>query len=191
LLGVKIGALKRHLPLSQEQILERLRDLSDRTTDIANGIHAISHKLHSSQLDYLGLVSAVDGLCTEFASQQHVEISFTHHDVPTALPQAVSLCLFRVLQETLSNAVKHSGSTSFVVELRGSAGKIYLDVRDKGVGFDVQAAQNATGIGLISMRERVHSVNGTMAILSQRDCGTEVRVTIPLEAAMSEVAGRP
>jgi PAS domain S-box-containing protein len=190
LLGVKIGALKRHLPLPQEQILERLRDLSDRITDIANGIHAISHKLHSSQLDYLGLVSAVDGLCTEFASQQHVEIDFTHHDVPTALPQAVSLCLFRVLQETLSNAVKHSGSTSFVVELRGSAGKLYLNVRDKGVGFDVQAAQNATGIGLISMRERVHSVNGTMAILSKRDCGTEVRVTIPVEAAMSEVAGR-
>jgi PAS domain S-box-containing protein len=190
LLGVKIGALKRHLPLSEEQILERLRDLSDRITDIANGVHAISHKLHSSQLDYLGLVSAVDGLCTEFASQQHVEVDFTHHDVPTALPQAVSLCLFRVLQETLSNAVKHSGSTSFVVELRGAAGKIYLDVRDKGVGFDVQVAQNATGIGLISMRERVHSVNGTMAILSQRGCGTEVRVTIPLEAAMSEVAGR-
>ena len=148
LLGVKMGALKRHPPLSQEQLLERLRDLSERITDIANGIHAISHKLHSSQLDYLGLVSAVEGLCTEFSSQQHVEIDFEHHDVPMALPQAVSLCLFRVLQETLRNAVKHSGSTSFEVKLWGASGKVYLTVRDTGVGFDVRAAQKATGTGL-------------------------------------------
>jgi PAS domain S-box-containing protein len=186
LLGVKIGALKRHLPLSQEELLERLRDLSERTSDIANGIHAISHKLHSSQLDYLGLVSAVEGLCTEFSSQQHVEIDFVHHDVPTALPQTVSLCLFRVLQETLSNAVKHSGSTRFEAQLWGSSGKIHLTVRDSGVGFDVNAAQRATGLGLISMRERVHSVNGTMAILSKREYGTEVRVTVPIEAALSQ-----
>ncbi len=186
LLGVKIGALKRHLPFSQEQLLERLQDLSDRTSDIAAGIHSISHKLHSSQLDYLGLVSAVEGLCTEFASQQHVEVDFVHHDVPTALPQSVSLCLFRVLQETLTNAVKHSGSTNFAVELSGSSGKISLRVKDSGVGFDVQAARNATGIGLISMRERVHSVNGNMAIWSKKDYGTEVRVTVPLEVAMSQ-----
>ena len=190
LLGVKIGALKRHLPLSHEQLLERLRDLSERTADIANGIHTISHQLHSSQLDYLGLVSAVEGLCTEFSSQQHVEIDFVHHDVPTPLPQRVSLCLFRVLQETLSNAVKHSGSTSFAVQLSGSSGKLYLTVRDSGVGFDVQAAQNATGLGLISMRERVHAVNGTVAILSKRNYGTEVKVTVPVEVALSEAAGR-
>ncbi len=190
LLGVKIGALKRHLPLSQEQLLERLRDLSERTTDIATGIHNISHKLHSSQLDYLGLVSAVEGLCSEFSSQQHVEVDFVHHDVPTALPQKVSLCLFRVLQETLSNAVKHSGSTSFAVQLSGSSGKLYLTVRDTGVGFDVQMAQNATGIGLISMRERVHAVNGTMAILSKRNYGTEIKVMVPLEAGMSEAVSR-
>jgi PAS domain S-box-containing protein len=189
LLGVKIGALKRHLPLSEGQLLERLRDLSERTSDIANGIHVISHQLHSSQLDYLGLVSAVEGLCTEFASQQHVEIDFAQHDVPTALPQTISLCLFRVLQETLSNAVKHSGSTSFAVQLWGSSGKLYLTVRDTGVGFDVQAAQKATGLGLISMRERVHSVNGSMAILSKRAYGTEVRVTVPLEAAISKSQG--
>jgi signal transduction histidine kinase len=190
LLGVKIGALKRHLPLSPEQLLERLRDLNERTVDIATGIHNISHQLHSSQLDYLGLVSAVEGLCTEFSAQQHVEIDFVHHDVPAALPQQVSLCLFRVLQETLSNAVKHSGSTSFAVQLSGSSGKLYLTVRDTGVGFDVQAAQKATGLGLISMRERVHAVNGTMAILSKRDCGTEIKVTVPLEAAISEAVGR-
>ena len=190
LLGVRIGALKRHLPLSEEQLRERLRDLSDRTSDIANGIHAISHKLHSSQLDYLGLVSAVEGLCTEFASQQHVEVDFVHRDVPAALPQAVSLCLFRVLQETLSNAVKHSASTHFEVTLSGSSGKINLTVKDSGVGFDVQAAQNATGIGLISMRERVHSVNGTMAIWSKRDFGTEVRVAVPLEDAVTAAQDR-
>ncbi len=118
-----------------------------------------------------------------------MEIDFAHHDVPTALPQAVSLCLFRVLQETLSNAVKHSGSISFAVELWGSSGKVYLTVRDTGIGFDVRAAQNATGLGLISMRERVHSVNGSLAILSKRDCGTEIRVAIPVEAALTQVAG--
>ena len=76
------------------------------------------------------------------------------------------------------------------MQLSDSSGKLYLTVRDTGVGFDVQAAQKATGHRLISMRERVHAVNGTMAILSKRDCGTEVKVTVPLEVALSEAVGR-
>src|SRR5208283_475810 len=118
--------------------------------------------------------------------QQHVEIDFAHHDVPAPVPQAVSLCLFRVLQETLTNAVKHSGSTSIEVQLWGASGNIHLAVTDSGSGFDVKTAQKAKGLGLISMRERVHSVNGTMAIRSKQDCGTEIRFTVPVEASVSE-----
>ena len=186
LLGVKIGSLKRNPPGSREQLLQHLQELSEGTTDIGNSVHSISHQLHSSQLDYLGLVSAAEGLCIEFAAQQHVEIDFVHHDVPAPVPQAVSLCLFRVLQETLTNAVKHSGSTSIEVQLWGDSGNVHLAVSDMGSGFDVKTAQRAKGLGLISMRERVHSVNGTLAVRSKPDCGTEIRVTVPVETSMSE-----
>ena len=98
-------------------------------------------------------MSAASGFCKELSEQQKVEINFSHSGIPRSVHKEISLCLFRVLQEALQNAVKHSGERHFRVELHGTSREIQLTVNDIGVGFDPQDAIDRHGIGLISMRK--------------------------------------
>jgi signal transduction histidine kinase len=120
------------------------------------------------------------GFCQEFGEKQKLEIDFKSHDLPSPVPSDVSLCLFRVLQEALHNAAKHSRSPRFAVQVRGIPGEIHLTVSDTGVGFDLAAAIKGRGLGLISMQERVRLVNGTISIASKLMHGTEISVRVPL-----------
>jgi signal transduction histidine kinase len=113
------------------------------------------------------------------AEQQKIEIHFSHAGVPNGLPKEVSLCLFRVLQEALQNAVKHSGVRYFTVELHGRSGEIQMVVGDLGVGFDQENAVNLRGLGLISMRERLQMVKGQLSIKSEPGRGTTIRARVP------------
>jgi signal transduction histidine kinase len=110
-----------------------------------------------------------------------MEIDFKSHDLPS-LPQEVSLCLFRVLQEALNNAVKHSGVRRIDVQLREDCGEIHLVISDSGKGFDVEAALQGSGLGLTSMKERIRLVNGTISIESQSMGGTTIHVRVPMES---------
>jgi len=152
--------------------------------EISKEVQSLSHRLHSSKLELLGVVTAMKAFCNELSAQHEVEISFAHSDVPPSLQRDISLCLFRVLQEALRNAVKHSGVRQFEAEVRGVPGAILLTVRDSGVGFSVEEAIKNHGIGLISMRERVSIVKGTISITSKLTAGTEIRVRIPLTTAV-------
>ena len=118
----------------------------------------MSHELHSSKLEYLGLAAAMRNFCGEFGQQQKLEIDFKGRDLPP-LPPNISLSLFRVLQQALHNAAMHSGARKSEVELFGVADVVHLTVRDSGLGFDPVAAMKGTGLGLISMRERMKLVN--------------------------------
>ena len=109
-------------------------------------------------------------------------VDFAVEAVPPVVPQDVSLCIFRVLQESLNNAIKHSGTQHFEVQLRGISEEIQLTVRDCGIGFDAGAAMNSQGLGLISMRERVSLAKGTMLIRSKPAGGTEITARIPMVA---------
>jgi len=109
-----------------------------------------------------------------------LEVFFAHDDVPRSIPQDVSLCLFRVLQEALQNAVKHSGVRRFDVQLRYASDDLVLTVRDAGSGFDVAAPAPTQGLGLISMAERVKLVDGHLSIDSQPQRGTTISATVPL-----------
>jgi len=157
--------------------------LSQQVSDIAADIHSLSHELHSSKLEYLGLAAAMRGFCEEFAIQEDVEIAFESRNFPRTLSTAVSLCLFRVLQEALRNAAKHSGAGHFEVRLWGTPREGHLTVTDGGVGFDRRASIEGHGLGLISMEERLKLVNGTLSIESRSKRGTVVhaRVPIPLQ----------
>jgi PAS domain S-box-containing protein len=180
LLAIELEILKQTLPDSADEIRSRIQHLGKSVTDIGMDIQAISHRLHSSKLEYLGIMPAIAGFCRELSEYQKVEIDFRHANVPPALPQEVSLCLFRVLQQALQNGVKHSGSRSFKVELRGVSDEIQLTVSDAGVGFESKLAMNGEGLGLISMRERLHLVKGEISIESQPNCGTTVVARVPL-----------
>jgi signal transduction histidine kinase len=98
------------------------------------------------------------------------------------VPHEVSLCLFFILQEALHNAAKHRRVQHFEVRLGFSSNLLHLTVSDRGAGFDAESAMNKGGLGLISMRERVRLVGGTIAIESKPLCGTTIHVRVPLNA---------
>jgi PAS domain S-box-containing protein len=165
---------------SVAEIRNRVREQSKRVQEISTDVQAISHRLHSSKLQYLGIVAAANSFCQELAAQRKVEIDFTHADIPPTVPEEISLCLFRVMQEALHNAVKHSGVRHFEVELRGAQDGLHIAVRDGGLGFDPRGMSNERGLGIVSMHERVNLVKGTFSIDSQHGRGATINAWVPL-----------
>lgn len=172
-------------------VQDNVREAVHRLSDLGKDIQAISHRLHSSKLEYLGLVPAAKSFCRELSAQHDVRIEFNHSNVPVEVSKEVSLCLFRVLQEALQNGVKHSGARDFVVEMHGTQDAIRLTVSDSGVGFDSRHVNNHGGLGLISMRERLRLVNGELSIQSASKRGTTVVAHVPLrnEGTSMAIAG--
>jgi signal transduction histidine kinase len=183
LLAVELEGVQQDVPDGASELRTRLGALRDQTTCITNDVQLLSHELHSSKLDYLGLVGAAKNFCKEFSEQHKVEIDFQSHDLPSALPTDVSLSLFRVLQEALRNATKHSGVKRFEVRLWGSTGEINLTVSDLGAGFDQEAVMKSTGLGLTSMQERLRLVHGELSIKSQMKGGTTIHARVPIDPA--------
>jgi len=164
------------------QFQSRAEELRREAAEISNDVQTLSHELHSSKLEYLGIVAGMKSFCKEFGQRQRVQVNFKS-DVSTALPLEIGLPLFRVLQECLHNAVKHSGVKTIEVQLSEQSNEIHLVVRDSGKGFDVETALQGEGLGLTSMQERVRLVDGTIKIESKPMRGTSIHVRVPLEAA--------
>jgi PAS domain S-box-containing protein len=181
LLAIQLDQLDNHPPNSGVEVPD-IRKIRQQLSDLGEDIQALSHRLHSSKLEYLGIVSAASGFCKELSEQQKVEINFSHSGIPHSVPKEISLCLFRVLQEALTNAVKHSGERHFRVELHGTSSEIQLTVSDLGVGFDQQVAVDRSGIGLVSMRERLQLVGGEFFVNSKPGGGTTIRALVPHSA---------
>jgi PAS domain S-box-containing protein len=178
LLAIQLDQLDNHPPNSGVEVPD-IRKIRQQLSDLGEDIQALSHRLHSSKLEYLGIVSAAGGFCKELSEQQKVEINFSHSGIPHSVPKEISLCLFRVLQEALTNAVKHSGERHFRVELHGTSSEIQLTVSDLGVGFDQQVTVDRCGIGLVSMRERLQLVGGEFFVNSKPGGGTTIRALVP------------
>jgi PAS domain S-box-containing protein len=180
LLRLNLDGLKQELPDSATATREGIEEVSEAVSKLASDVQVLSHRLHSSKLEYLGLESAASGFCREISQKQGVEIAFRAKDITKKLPQEVALCLFRVLQEALQNAVKHSGTRQFEVSLEGEWNEIRLTVHDSGVGFDLEEALKGHGLGLTSMKERMKLVSGQLSVDSQPNLGTTVRASVPL-----------
>jgi PAS domain S-box-containing protein len=170
--------------------------LKGRVSEIASDVQGLSHELHSPRLKLLGLAGAMKAFCEQAAGQHAATIDFEAHDVPKRLPSDVSLCLFRVLQEAVHNAAKHSGVQRVQARLWGTPGQLHLAISDEGSGFDVEMAKAGLGIGLISMAERMKLVDGDVVIESQPQHGTTIRAHVPVSAerritgSMSETVER-
>jgi PAS domain S-box-containing protein len=162
------------------EVGSRLRELRKQTTEISNDVQSLSHELHSSKLEYLGVVAGIKSWCREFGERQRMKVEFKT-DVVSVLPLDVGVCLFRVLQEALHNAVKHSGTKRVEVQLAEHSNELRLIVRDSGKGFDIEVARQGRGLGLTSMQERVRLVNGTVSIESKAMGGTTIHVRVPVE----------
>jgi PAS domain S-box-containing protein len=164
----------------------QMPELRSRLLEISADVQTLSHELHSSKLEYLGAVGGIRSWCREFAERHRIEINF-RSDVEGALPSDVGLCLLRVLQEAVHNSVKHSGVKRMEVELAGDSNRVHLVISDTGKGFDEQEALQGKGLGLISMRERVRLVNGSITFHSKPMGGTQIYVRIPLSEEASSV----
>jgi signal transduction histidine kinase len=157
-----------------------LEALQQQAAEIIIDVQALSHELHPPRLLHLGVVAAMRGFCGELSAKKNVEIDFRHDNVPRSVPPDVALCLFRVLQEALQNALRHSRVRHFDVQLRGTGDAVHLTVRDEGVGFDVDAASRGPGLGLTSMKERLKLVGGELLIEPQPARGTTVLARAPI-----------
>jgi signal transduction histidine kinase len=163
-------------------IRETLCDLSRDSKEITSSVHALSYELHSPRLEHLDLATIARGYCRETTAKHDIHIEFGVQGVLPIVPYDVSLCLYRVLQEALHNAVKHSGVRQFVVHLTARPADIALRVSDAGVGFTPEEHRIGRGLGLVSMRERVRSVGGVISIDSTPAKGTTVLARVPVQS---------
>ena len=179
LVAISLKTAKAGLPTSEVKTSHILDEAGEKVSELESDVQALSHRLHSSKLEYLGLEAAASSFCRELSARQNIKIDFRCEGIPEDLSGDVSLCLFRVLQEALHNAEKYSGVSEVEVSLTGSPHEIKLTVHDSGAGFDAKAARNGQGLGLTSMKERLRLVSGELSIDSEPGHGTTVlaRVT--------------
>jgi len=175
MLSLELGQLQD----SSSDPASRVQQIRKRLIDISEDVQALSHELHSSKLEYLGAVAGIKSWCREFADRQKVQIDF-RNDTSSALSSEVGLSIFRVLQAALHNAIKHGGAKRVEVQFREESGEVHLTVHDGGRGFDVDSAMRGNGSGLISMRERIRLLNGSITIDSKPGTGTTIHVRVPI-----------
>jgi signal transduction histidine kinase len=180
LLTSHLQSVEQNLSASAAELKVEIGQTSQQMECLATDIQALSHRLHSSKLEYIGLAAAAAGFCRELSEQNGVKIDFRSENVPRDLPEETSFCLFRVLQEALQNAVKHSRSQQFRVWLTKTSDQLELTVHDAGVGFDSGEALKGSGLGLTSMKERLKLVDGVLSIDSQPRHGATIYARVEM-----------
>lgn len=180
LLSIELDYVSRHATMPEAELRTKMQNLMAEAEDISEDLHRISHQLHPSKLDHLGLVKATKNFVVEFAAHYDLKISFHENGLPKRLPGAQSLCAFRIVQEALRNVAKHSGAREAEIFLEKQDQMLKVRVADSGHGFDTLSDKVTNGLGFIGMRERLRSVGGKLSIYSERTRGTRIEAFIPL-----------
>ena len=191
LLAVEMDSLRQRPPELASTLDARIQEMIVQTKQLSSSVHDLSRQLHPSRLEQLGLVAAIRGLCYDVARTDSLKVDFTDRGVPPMIPSDTALCLYRIAQEGLRNAVKHSRAQHAGVELAGIADTLSLRIADDGVGFDPKLIRGQGGLGLVSMRERVLQLGGEITIDSQPYAGTRLVVRVPLNSTERIADGRP
>jgi signal transduction histidine kinase len=181
LLAVKLEQLSGNTRMPAAKLRAGVADAERMLHELAVSIHELSYQLHPAKLRLLGLVATLEALCRDSGAR----VSFSAHNIPAHVPEQTALCVFRVTQEALQNAVKHSGAEDIHVQLRGTGSHLTLRVSDTGSGFDPRA--DRAGIGLVTMHERVELSGGSLKIEAARSTGTTIEATIPLSCIDSDM----
>jgi signal transduction histidine kinase len=167
---------------SPDDAVRQVHSLLNSASEIGADLHTLSHRLHSSTLEALGLVPGVNALCKEFAIQHGIEVDFLSDNVPRSVDPDVALCVFRIVQEGLRNFKKHSGARTARVRLRVANDKLLVSVSDEGIGFDIRELGKMEGLGIRSMKERVSLLGGRFDIHSEPGKGTRLEASVALQA---------
>ncbi|HJN16278.1 MAG TPA: PAS domain S-box protein, partial [Armatimonadota bacterium] len=172
----KIEAMSPH----GSPVTRGLAAIRDELAKLSQDIHGISRQLHPTLLEYLGLDEAIGTECDSFAQRESIDVTYDVGDIPAAVAEEVSVCLFRIAQEGLRNIAKHAQTDKASVRLELLDDHLVLTVSDSGVGFDATGPRTKPGMGLASMEERARLVLGQLSIESHPGQGTTVRARIPL-----------
>jgi signal transduction histidine kinase len=167
-------------PDSPDSLKQTLEEFRESVSELGDDLHRLSHQLHSSTLDTLGLVTCLKSLCKELAAKQGIEVDFTSEGIPRGVRPDVALCLFRITQEGLQNLKKHSGTKKAQLSVRHVSNRLVLSLCDEGTGFDAKKLEKP-GLGILSMRGRARVLGGEFEIHSKPGKGTRIDVWVPLE----------
>jgi PAS domain S-box-containing protein len=196
LLGIGLGQLWKKLSSDDEEERASLAEMLKATREMSTDLHTLSHQLHSSKLEHVGLAPALTSLCREISQKYQIEVGFVDSTTEPNIPKDVALCLFRVTQEGLANVVKHSRSKTAKVTLQGDPGEVTLRISDSGIGFDHTFQTVSLGLGMVGMSERLRLVGGRFTVNSQPNQGTEIVAVVTLSdaenvsAANAQAVGR-
>jgi len=179
-LTIMISHIKRKIPVSAEFLKKDLEWLLKHSVGITESVRRMSHELHPSILEHIGLDAALRAFVSECNSLENTNIQINAPETLGTIPKNAAVCLYRIAQESVRNMIKHSGTQHADVTLSVDDELIRLQVTDCGSGFDVKAARTNGGLGLASMEERVRLLQGSFRISSQPGCGTTVQAAIPL-----------
>ena len=189
LLAIGLENAEEAIGTSPDEAVRQVHCLLNSASEIGADLHTLSHRLHSSTLEALGLVPGVSALCKEFTVQQGVEVDFLSDNIPRSVHPDVALCVFRIVQEGLRNLKKHSGAAKAEVHLRKATDKLFVSVSDEGSGFDIREVIKKEGLGIRSMKERVYLLGGRFEIHSEPGKGTRIEAWVALQPK-SELATR-
>jgi PAS domain S-box-containing protein len=180
-LAIDAGKMEHELAETPGPNLEKLRHMKERLVALSADIHAISRRLHPSIIDDLGLADAIESECTDFSRRKGILVNYATDNVPTDVATDVALSVYRVVQEGLRNVAKHAGATEVNISLTGSDTSIHLLIEDNGKGFDYREAKKIPGLGLASMEERIHLIQGRFSITTIPGKGTTIEVSAPIK----------
>jgi PAS domain S-box-containing protein len=174
---------KLALKPSSSELQKELLSLRSRAHEASDTVRHISHQLHPSVLDDIGLEAAIEQYCEEFEDRSEIATHFTARDVPDSIPREIANSVYHIFQESLRNVSKHSQAEKVFVTLESAGDLLRLTVRDEGVGLAPERLKSGSSIGMVGMKERAHLVNGTFSVESRLGQGTEVTVSVPIGTA--------
>jgi len=183
ILALGLDNVQEATPASLGDVHKQLRELAKSTSELGTDLHTLSHQLHSSTLESLGLVPAVGAFCKEFAAKQGIQVGFTSTEIARSVHPDVALCIFRIVQEGLRNVKKYSGAAEAEVDLQMTGDRLEISVRDEGCGFDLSKLHQNGGLGIRSMEQRARQFGGEFEIHSGLGKGTTLKVWVPLKSA--------
>jgi signal transduction histidine kinase len=171
-------------PAALAEVRKQLRELLSSTVQLGDDLHTLSHRLHSSTIESLGLVPALNALCKEFTVQQGIRVDFTSDEVPRSIDPDAALGVFRIVQEALRNVKRYSGASEAEVDLQMPGERLEISVRDRGRGFDLSHLGGNEGLGIRNMEERARLLGGKFEIQSEPGKGTTVAASVPFKPAV-------
>ncbi len=183
LFSIEIDQIREEV--HDDAVGQALQDLSAKAEGVAEDVHALAHGLHPSKLDHLGLLPAVKEFCREVELRNGLDVTVTNDRWPAELDKHVTLCLYRVVQESLQNVVRHSHAERATLQFVNRSAELALTITDDGRGFDMSSVPVGRGLGLAGMRERLRSLHGRIRVQSKPGAGTVIQVSIPKAKVVS------